>query len=228
MLRSLLDLVLPERCAGCDAVGALVCRPCCGHLEGSPRAAAPDPVPVGLPLVWTAGEYAGPVRRLLVAHKERGRHDLSPLLGAALARAVMAGLSGTAGPVLLVPVPSRAVSSRARGYDHAGRLATQACRVLGRLGVAASVGPILRLRGLVADQGGLDAAARARNLAGALVVVGPGVHPAQVVVVDDVMTTGSTLAEAARALRAAGAFEPRGAVVAATRLRYPQSSTSRL
>jgi predicted amidophosphoribosyltransferase len=73
----------------------------------------------------------------------------------------------------------------------------------------------------VLDQGGLDAAARSRNLAGAMVARSALADAGLVVVVDDVMTTGSTLAEAARALRETGHGQVAGAVVAATRRRRP-------
>jgi predicted amidophosphoribosyltransferase len=173
--------------------------------------------------VWAACDYAAEVRRLLVAHKERGRHDLSALLGAVLARSLVAAADelGTGAPVVVVPVPSRVTSARSRGYDHAWRLARQGAAAGGASGVPATAVAALRLRTEVADQGGLDARARGRHQAGAMVAT-PGPAPgALTVVVDDVMTTGSTLAEAARALRETGHGQVAGAVVAATRRRRP-------
>jgi predicted amidophosphoribosyltransferase len=213
MLQPLLDLLLPARCAACGAVGDLVCEGCLGSLTRPPERAVPTPCPEGLPQVWAACEYDGPVRRLLVAHKERGRHDLTPVLGLLLGRAVSAA-TGVGRPALVVPVPSRPSSARQRGYDHARRLAARAAATAPGPLVA---GHVLRLQAAVADQGGLDAAARSRNLAGAIVATRPLTDWPLVVVVDDVMTTGSTVAECARALRAAGAADVRAAVVAATR-----------
>jgi predicted amidophosphoribosyltransferase len=213
VLQPLLDLLLPARCAGCGATGDLVCDGCLGALTRDPQPAVPVPCPAGLPETWAACEYDGPVRRLLVAHKERGRHDLTPVLGLLLARALTVATGGR-GPALVVPVPSRPSSTRARGYDHTQRLA-------GRAVTTASpglvLGPVLRLRRSVADQGGLDAEQRAHNLLDAVVATKPVAAGEVVVLVDDVMTTGSTLAECARALRAAGASDVRAAVVAATR-----------
>ena len=168
MLRGLLDLLIPERCAGCAQPTAPLCPPCAAELGGPARRTRPDPAPVGLPPVWTSCEYAGAVRRILVAHKERGRHDLSPLLGAALAGAVACAADPDE-PVLVVPIPSRRSGVRSRGYDHAVRIASAAVDRLRAEGRDARLVTTLRLHVAVADQGGLSAAARGRNLAGAMV-----------------------------------------------------------
>lgn len=121
-----------------------------------------------------------------------------------------------------MPVPSARRQVRARGHDPARRIALAAAGRLRRAGVPARVAPVLRLRRAVADQAGLGAAQRRENLAGALEVRRGGaraVAGAEVVLVDDLVTTGATLAEAARAVRAAGlgaaGAGPRAAVVAA-------------
>lgn len=209
MLAALVDLVLPRVCAGCAAPGRTLCARCLAAFA-APFAHRPDPCPPGLPALRAAASYEGPVRAALLAHKERGRRGLAGPLGAALAAAVAA----TAPPagVVLVPVPSSPAAVRARGQDHARRLAAAAARSGGR-GWRAQ--PLLVHARSVADQSGLDAAGREANLAGALRSRRP-LHGLRVVLVDDVVTTGATLAEAARALRAAGAQVHAAAVVAAT------------
>ena len=209
VLADLLDLVLPRDCAGCAAPGRTLCRACRAELEGRPFHHAPTPATPGLPPVVAAAAYGGVVRTLLLAHKERGRTTLVAPLGALLATAAAAYGPG----VLLVPVPSSATAVRERGHDHARRLAAAAGRRTGLRSV-----PLLRAARALADQSGLDAAGRSANLHGAL-VAGPGARGRAVVVVDDVVTTGATLAEAARALEAAGARVQGAAVVAATLLR---------
>ncbi|WP_437044771.1 ComF family protein [Streptomyces sp. enrichment culture] len=111
-----------------------------------------------------------------------------------------------AGAVLLVPVPSARRAVRARGHDPARRIALAAAGELRRSGTPARVLTALRQRRAVADQSGLDSRRRRDNLAGALVVA-PGAGrllrgAGAVVLVDDLMTTGASLAEAARAVRA--------------------------
>ncbi|MGW7209398.1 ComF family protein [Streptomyces sp. NPDC054837] len=110
--------------------------------------------------------------------------------------------------MLLVPVPSARRVVGARGHDPARRIALAAAGELRRGGVAARVVGVLRQRRAVADQSGLDARERLENLAGALEVVPGGgrlLLGGPVVLVDDLMTTGASLTEAARAVRAATA-----------------------
>nr|WP_278196943.1 hypothetical protein [Streptomyces cylindrosporus] len=109
-------------------------------------------------------------------------------------------------PVLLVPVPSGRAAVRARGHDPARRIALAAAGELRRSGVPARVLAVLRQRRAVADQSGLNSRQRLENLAGALTVAPGGeglLRAGRVVLVDDLMTTGASLTEAARAVRAA-------------------------
>lgn len=122
-------------------------------------------------------------------------------------------------PFLLVPVPSAPRAVRARAHDRAGRLAARAAADLRGRGWPVRAVPLLRLTRTVADQAGLSTTERTANLAGAL-VAGRALDGRPVVLVDDVVTTGATLAEAVRALRAAGAIVHGAAVVAATRLHH--------
>jgi predicted amidophosphoribosyltransferase len=116
-----------------------------------------------------------------------------------------------------VPVPSTRAAVRRRGHDPTLRITAAAVAALRARGVPVRRVPALAHARRVADQAGLPMAGRAANLAGALHVARPGaVAGRRVVLVDDVITTGSTLAEAARALCAAGAEVPAAAVIAAT------------
>ncbi|MEV8636304.1 phosphoribosyltransferase family protein [Streptosporangium sp. NPDC051023] len=225
MPTALLDLVLPPRCAGCDAPGALFCSRCAAELYGEPGRRMPDPSPPGLPECWSATVYTGAVRRAVVAYKERGRTALArPLAGAlALTVATAAGKR----PVVLVPVPSSRSAGRRRGHDPVNRLAGLAAAYLQAAGWPATVERMLVQRRRVADQAGLSSLQRAENLSRAFRVTVnrngsvPGFwgDSGVVVLVDDIVTTGATLAEAARALRAAGIAVPLAATVAATRRR---------
>lgn len=224
-----LDLVLGVGCVVCARPGRPLCRPCRAGLPCDPAPRPPRQWAAHLPPPYAAGPYGTSLRPLVVAHKERGVLSLASPLGLLLAVVVVrllhdAEVSGHR--VLLVPVPSRAASVRERGHDPTAALARRAAHALRRHGVDAHVAPLLRLRPGVVDQAGLDAHARAANLADAM-AVDPGAlrrarrrHPrAHLVVCDDVVTTGATLMEADRALTAVGLAPLGHAAVAATERR---------
>lgn len=202
-------MVLPVSCGGCGRPRVELCEECRAELYGgAPRRVRPVPEPVGLPVVHAAAAYENAVRAALLAHKERGELGLAGALGKALAGAVRAGTGhrGVAGPLLLVPVPSARRAVAARGHDPTRRIALAAAGELRRGGTRAQVVAVLRQRRAVADQAGLGARQRQMNLAGALEVVAGGerlLAAGRVVLVDDLLTTGASLAEAARAVAAA-------------------------
>lgn len=219
-----LDLLLGGSCVGCGRAGRALCPACRSRLPSVAWPAWPDPVPAGLVAPWATAAYEDVVREVLVAHKERGVRGLTDPLGRMLAVAVAA--AAPTGPVLLVPVPSRPGSVRARGRDPLLDVVRRAARM--RPG--AEVMPALRSRGGVRDQAGLSATERAANLAGSMWCPSAGLRrwagrAAPVVVCDDVLTTGATALEAQRALAAAGVAVRAVATVAATprrgRLRRP-------
>lgn len=205
--QDLTDLVLPAECGGCGRPRTVLCPECRAALSGAvPCRVRPVPEPPGLPVVHAAARYADEVRAVLLAHKERGALALAAPLGVALAGAVRAGAVWGHGAVVLVPVPSARRAVRARGHDPARRIALAAAGELRRGGTPARVAAVLRQRRDVADQAGLNSRQRLENLAGALAVVPGGwrlLADGPVVLVDDLMTTGASLAEAARAVRAA-------------------------
>ncbi|MFG3227086.1 ComF family protein [Kitasatospora sp. NPDC048194] len=215
VLSGLLDVLLPADCAGCGTERTQLC-PACRQTLADAR-----PGPTLLPWAHAAAPYTDPVRQLLLAHKERGALRLAGPLGEALGRAVRSALGNRAGaaPLLLVPMPSTRAAVRARGHDPTLRLAGAAARSLRRAGLDARAAPLLRHARPVADQTGLNAAERRRNLHGALTVLPRarrGLFGRQPVLVDDLVTTGASLAEAARALADAGLPARAAATVAAT------------
>ncbi|MEV0150885.1 MULTISPECIES: phosphoribosyltransferase family protein [unclassified Nonomuraea] len=231
MLNAVLDVLLPRPCVGCGAAGEPLCGECLGPLV-APAPRMPVPRPAGLPGCWSGAPYEGPVRRAVIAYKERAQTGLAAPLAALLAFTVASALAEAhhvEGPFLVVPVPSARRAVRARGHDPMDRLAERAVRGLRRLGRPAVLCRALTPARRVADQAGLGAAERAANLAGSLrVTTAPrsphrgalGLLGSPVVVVDDLVTTGATLAEAARALRGSGAEVVCAATVAATRRRF--------
>ena len=211
-----LDLALPATCAGCRREGSALCRECLPVLDA--RLDAEPGVPIGLPadlpapllqLEWCA-PFTGVTRRAVHALKYEGERRLAPPLGAAIARRwARAGVAGD----VLVPVPASPDRVRDRGYDQAELIASEAGRRLRLPTVAA----LERTRATTA-QFDLDRAGRAANLGGAFRVRdAAGIAGRWVVLVDDVVTTGATLAACAAALLDGGAMAVSAVAVARER-----------
>jgi predicted amidophosphoribosyltransferase len=201
---ALVDLVLPRRCVGCGGYLGALCPRCVPDL---PAFRTPSEA-------WAAATYDGALRSALLAYKERGRRDLGRPLGELLARSVGAAMAvGRCPPdaVLLVPVPSARSVAAARGGDHVVRLARRAAPQCG----VRVVRDALVLTRSVRDSAGLGSRERTSNVAGAM-AARPGPPGWAALVVDDIVTTGSTLREAYRALEAEGWPVLGTAVVAAT------------
>ena len=228
------DLLLGGRCAGCGRRGRVLCADCEGALPRRGHPVRPHPAPPGLPAVYAAGEYADLLRRLVLGHKEQQAFALARPLGRVLAGVLATEVADLRGPpvslLVLVPVPSVAATTRRRGHDPVLRMTRVAARTLSAVGRPTVIARLLRIAQPVRDQAGLDAAARTANLAGRLAVrtsahraLARSEQPVQLLLCDDVLTTGATLAEAQRALTSVGLPAGGAATLAATRRRFPEA-----
>jgi ComF family protein len=220
-----LDLALPARCPGCGAEGPPICAACLTALDA--RLELPAGIAIGLPsdvpppllqLEWCA-PFTGLIRNALHELKYAGEKRLAAPLGEAIARRWRrAGAGGD----LLVPVPVHADRARARGYDQAELIARAAALELG-LPCAAI---LERARATIA-QFDLDRSARATNVDGAFRLRPRDATAATdqrrplagrwIILIDDVVTTGATLAACAKPLIDAGAIGVSAATVARER-----------
>ena len=200
-----LDLVLPLECGGCGVPSTRWCEACARELAMSPdapRVVSPRIDP-GVP-VFALGRYAGARRQAIVAMKDRGRIDLSAPLAHALAlgvhRLLAWGLLDV--PLTIVPAPTRSWAARRRGGDPVSRIAMVATAGHPDITVVRA----LRMKALARDSAGLGSAARERNIAGRVLLTRRCVPAGgEVLLVDDIVTTGATARESVRVLQSAGA-----------------------
>lgn len=190
------ELVLPRRCAGCGKVGERLCRQCRKLLAQPPRRIAPK-ADVLAP-VYACGGYGGPHREVILEMKERNNRAIRPYIAAVLRAAVetLQARGEFSHRLTLVPAPTRARSARLRGGDPI----TQLCTASGF-----PTWQAVRLASAMPDQSGLNRDDRLHNVRGNVQLVRPVPRGAEVVVVDDVITTGATLAATVDTLTYAGA-----------------------
>lgn len=222
-LTDVVALGAPSTCAGCRRPAESVCAECATLLHGPVRRHRPSPTPQGWLPAHVVADYDGSTRAILTAWKERGRRDVAAALACALARAIGAAAAqlrksetrdaGGWTRLAVIPIPASSAARRRRGEDAWERVVRQA---LSQVDCDAGLSLVrsLRLTRQPRDQAGLTATERRANLTGALECV--DVPDCPVIVVDDIITTGATLAEAARAVRAAGVAQLGIAAIAAT------------
>jgi predicted amidophosphoribosyltransferase len=231
------EALWPTRCCGCEVLGTLLCDDCAAQLaaidqaEACPRCGAPfgrvvctecnpcldrsqDDAVAAHPLdaldgVCCYGVHVWPLDRLVRAYKDGGERRVAAILGGLLAEAVAArlALDGSPAPDALTFVPCTPEAFARRGFDHMEAVAREAAGLLGvpALDVLARRAPH--------DQRGLSREDRLANARGSLVALGR-LDGARLVLADDVLTTGATLAAAGETLKQAGAAWVLGAAVA--------------
>ncbi|HEY0809946.1 MAG TPA: ComF family protein [Longimicrobiales bacterium] len=227
LLRGLLDLLLPPVCLGCDKLIApgdaarLICRRCRTLLREPPaplcqrcgaprlRTGRPDTEHCGECERWpttlvharSAFLLHPPADRIVHQIKYRGWHSLAPIMAAAMARVLLPDAMRTCDVVQAVPTTRSRV--RERGYNQAGLIASSYAEQTRRMHVN-----WLERAPASSSQTTLQPAKRAANVSGAFRVSAEGwnsIPGARILVIDDVLTTGATVAECTETLAAAGA-----------------------
>ena len=212
ILSDLADLVLGRCCLSCGTPAPGLCGPCLARLRRPPMQLSRPQIAVP---VLSAAAYSGLTRELLIAYKEHGYRSLARPLGWMLADAIWtARRLSSDRSVSIVRVPSHRRSQR--GYDALGDIATVARRAISSTGTPWQEQRLLRIGTDYPALKRLGKQARRDRIAGAFRLSGGVASGAPVILVDDIITTGATIAEAMRMLTAAGIRVSAIAVVAAT------------
>ena len=194
IFESLGELIFPKRCLGCSALGLEICSHCRKYWH--PRIVRTYSRQHPYFPIYSAIPYSPVAGKVLLAAKESGKSAADLLLTDALIFALTYCLDETR-DVFLVPIPSRKKVARMRGRQFISVIATEAAEF-----TSTPIEQLLTHTRKVKDQSALDAKARSINLDGALTSL--RFVSGNAVIIDDLVTTGATLHEAARALRAAG------------------------
>lgn len=195
-LDQLIDLLYPRTCSHCGRVGQAWCGYCRAKLEAYPFALAERQLDSGLRVI-SIGPHNGLLRDAIHAFKFDGARDLAEVLGAALDDGI---IQANIDVDVVVPVPLHGRRFRWRGYNQAALLADV---VAANLGVPHE--PLLTRTRYTGTQVGRDATARRAAVDGAFMADAMQVNGRRVLLVDDVVTTGSTLAACANTLADVGA-----------------------
>lgn len=192
----LMELLAPARCGICEVEGALICADCRAEWLSPHVEEISTP---GCESSAALGPYVGGLGAAIRTMKYGGIPAIADELGVALAPAINCVARASPHSVVLVPVPTDALRVHERGFDHAFNIAAAAAAVSG-----VPIAPLLIRTRNTPPLHGAGRAERAATLRGAMAVRPALTPPPAVILIDDVQTSGATVAEAARVLRAAG------------------------
>jgi ComF family protein len=198
------QLIFPLRCFGCGRLGLNICTDCRREWIPHIYETRIDQLNVHSALLYTPT-----ASKIIMAAKEDSIHGADQLLITAIIH-VLEKAKFKTHSFKLIPIPSSKSSQRRRGRSFIVDLTTQISEIVG-----IPMNDCLQLSRRVEDQSGLSRSARAANVKGAFTLKKDAIVRGELIVIDDVVTTGATLKEAARALNSQG-FHAVGSVSAVT------------
>ena len=216
-VKNLADLIFPSRCIGCSQLGISICSSCRSSWHPHIYLSYVNAIGLNYPVV-SAVQYSPVASRVLLGAKESNISAADNLLTDAISHSLGYFVKHFGGDTL-VPIPSRRAASRKRGRNFLNEISGEVAKI-STCNTNVCKTQLLTHSRRVQDQSALNSKQRLANLSGAFVVPSKvssnkcDGNNGALILVDDLITTGATLAEAIRALRTAG-FEVKGAVTGA-------------
>ncbi|WP_237564493.1 ComF family protein [Bifidobacterium tibiigranuli] len=208
VLGAVLNAVLPRGCAGCDMPDMVLC-PSCEDIFARSQCYALGGVEMGFGYVCAA--YRGAARQAFLAWKDHGDEECTPAFAqalAALALRVDIEQAAHGREILIVPAPSSSRSVRRRGRWHMLPLVRRLARLLREGGVNARVAPVLTMRGVARKSVEMRGSSQRAGRIGGHIVMrrGADIEGSLVMLIDDIVTTGSTMRQCVGVLGSSGAI----------------------
>ena len=191
------SLIFPQLCIICSATGSKICSTCNKAWSTSPKKSRIDQVP----LYFTAA-YDEDIGALLLLAKESGNKTAIDILSTALVNSIIFLISENQieFPINIIPIPSSKRAIRKRGRNHIEELCEVVMTKLLSNSIPAQKVSIIYHKKIIKDQSNLNRSQRLKNLKNAYTLSGVLPNTGSTILLDDVVTTGSSILEAARAL----------------------------
>lgn len=222
VVKGLTSLIYPTQCLGCYKGGSSLCDDCALYWTYQPSIVQKIPLPI-----YAIAPYSMEVSRVVLLAKENGNVQAQSMLATAIAQLLASATPQNFKECFLVPIPSKRSSIRRRGEKFLIPILSEVTKIMSsKSETHYSVAEILEIQRSVRDQSGLTSKERVANMKSAYRVKLPvkseknfAANP--VIIVDDVITTGSTMASAYRALKERNLTVIAGAAACASPARIP-------
>lgn len=196
-IQSLKELIYPNICLSCNALGATICHSCSKYWLAKPNKSKIENK--YLFFVTTYDKYTSAI---ILAAKESGSREAVKLIARSITSSISFAMLnlGISPPINLVTIPSQLSAIRRRGRDHIKDLVQEVIIQLNQLDIDAIYLPIIEPIKKIKDQSNLNGSQRKENMSHAFTVKSSPISQRAVILIDDLVTTGASIQEGARAL----------------------------
>lgn len=196
-LKPLLQLIYPPNCLICFAAGSTICLSCKSIWQQDVKVGQLQKIPL-----YFTNFYNSQTAKVILTAKENGNHISKDLLANSLLNSLGKAISdlNLVGKIAIVSIPSRSAVIRKRGRNHIEELSLKIISEAKIYGISVCHLPILSILKKIKDQSNLNKAQRISNMSGAYLATPPKIAFDNLIILDDLITTGASIQEGIRAL----------------------------